>query len=64
MDLRSLFHPVLREVVAEGPLADAHQLGGVLLHAAAAVEGAADILGINRNTLRKKITALGIPLKK
>jgi two-component system nitrogen regulation response regulator GlnG len=25
---------------------------------------AADILGINRNTLRKKITALGIPLKK
>ena len=35
---------ILREVVGQRPLADAHQLGGVLLHAAGAVERAADRL--------------------
>ena len=38
--------PVLREVVAERALADAHQLGGVLLHAVATLERAPDGLAL------------------
>ena len=39
--------PVLCEVVAEGPLADAHRLGGVLLDAARLFERAADRLALH-----------------
>ena len=46
-DPRSLFDAVLGEVVAERALADAHQLGGVLLDAAGAVERAADRLALD-----------------
>src|SRR4051812_39613305 len=36
----ALFDAVLREVIAQGPLADAHRLRGVLLHAVGALERA------------------------
>src|SRR5215204_2337265 len=41
-EMRKLFDPMFGEIVAEGALADPHQLGRVLLYAICVLEGAAN----------------------
>src|ERR1700681_2622302 len=45
--LTLLFNPVLREVVRERTLADAHQLGGVLLDTSSVLQSAANRLALD-----------------